>query len=247
MKTTKKTINSVRQAKKFHNLAGTQAHLPIGEIHDDLIVLKNGGLRSVLRTSSINFNLKSEQEQKAILYSYQGFLNTLSFPIQIIVRSKKLDIDVYLEKLKSTGEKQENSLLQKQTFEYIDYIQKLVEYADIMEKDFLVVVPFDPYRAQKISAIGKLLQSLKGKDSVSDLLQRKNEFNELRKNLNQRVNTVKSGLENCGLKIKQLKTKELIELYYETYNPTTSRQEKITDLDKTDIKGNIGSNETSTN
>ncbi len=240
-----KDNKSVRQSKKTAGLASTQAHLPIAEIHDDTLILKNGGIRAVIRTSSTNFNLKSEQEQQAILYSYQGFLNTLTFPIQVVVRSKKLDIDLYLEKLKDIGEKQENALLQKQTFEYIDYIQKLVEYADIMEKDFLVIIPFEPYRAKKIGAIGKLIQALKGKDTLGDALQRKKEFTELKKGLSQRVSTVRAGLEGCGLKVEQLKTKELIELFYNIYNPVTGRQEKMTKVEETNIEGNFGDQEAS--
>ncbi len=227
--------DTVHAAKK-NVQTGTQLHLPIAEIHDDLLVLKNGGIRAILRTSSINFNLKSEQEQKAILYAYQGFLNTLSFPIQIVVRSKKLDIDLYIEKLKSLGEKQQNQLLQQQTIEYTDYIQKLVEYADIMEKDFLVVIPFDPYRAQKVNAFQKMFQRLKGKDTYSDISRRKKEFAELKKGISQRINTARSGLENCGLKVDQLKTKDLIELFYETYNPITSRQEKSDIVEKTTLE-----------
>jgi len=216
--------------------SSTQAHLPISEIHDDVLVLKNGGIRAVLNATSINFNLKSEDEQKSILYSYQGFLNTIDFPIQIVVRSKKLDIDLYLENLKKIGEKQENQLLQHQTFEYIDYVQKLVEYADIMEKDFYVIIPFDPFRSKKMNPIEKLLQTIKGKDTFSDIQRRKNEFAELKKGLSTRVNVARGGLENCGLKIDQLNTKQLIELFYNTYNPTTSRQEKLDNIEKTTVE-----------
>ena len=102
----KKTKDSVKQAIKTP-LASTQTFLKIAEIRDDTVILKNGGLRSILKVSSINFNLKSEEEQNAIIYSYQGFLNTLEFPIQMLIRSKKLDIDNYLESLKKTGEKQQ--------------------------------------------------------------------------------------------------------------------------------------------
>src|SRR3989338_5767318 len=101
--------------------AATQLHLRIAEIRDSTVVLKNGGLRGVLKISSMNFNLKSEAEQNAIIYSYQSFLNTLEFPIQIVIRSRKLDLDKYLDKLKDIAEKQNNNLLQKQTRDYADY------------------------------------------------------------------------------------------------------------------------------
>src|SRR3989338_9424967 len=120
-------------------LNSTQTHLRIAEIRDNVLILKNGGMRAVLRSSSINFNLKSEEEQNAIIYSYQGFLNSLEFPIQILVRSKKLDIDDYIEQVKKLGDKQENKLLQEQTYEYAQYIKRLVEYAEIMEKEFYVI------------------------------------------------------------------------------------------------------------
>ena len=125
----------------------TQRFLQIAEVRDNVLVLKNGGVRTILKTSSINFNLKSEAEQNSIIYAYQNFLNSLEFPIQIVVRSKKLEIDEYLEKIRGYGDKQPNPLLKKQTLEYVEYIKKLVEYADIMEKEFYVVVPYDPPRA----------------------------------------------------------------------------------------------------
>lgn len=218
----------VKNAKK-NPAASTQRHLKIAEIRDNTIVLKNGGLRAILKTSSINFNLKSEPEQNAIIYSYQNFLNTLEFPIQIVIRSQKLDIDKYIEDLKVIGEKQQNKLLQRQTFEYAEYIQKLVEYADIMDKEFYCIVPFDPYRVEKKSFIEKILEKFKTADSVAEIKRRHKEFEDLKKGLTQRVNIAKTGLENCGLRTEQLNTQQLIELFYKIYNPLTSRGEKIKD------------------
>lgn len=234
--TTQATENTVRQGQGKKNPAlSTQMYLRIAEIHDDTVILKNGGLRAILRVSSINFNLKSEQEQNAIVYSYQGFLNTLEFPIQITIRSKKLDIDEYLEKLRKIGEKQTNSLLQNQTFEYVEYIAKLVEYADIMEKDFLVIVPIDPPRAVKPNILQKFFQNMNAKDTYDSIKRRHEEFDGLKRGLNQRVSAVRIGLENCSLKVEQLTTKQLIELFYNIYNPTVARIEKAKELDKTDI------------
>jgi hypothetical protein len=228
---------SVKQSQSKKNpSSSTQIYLRISEIRDNTLVLKNGGLRSVLRVSSINFNLKSEEEQNAIIYSYQSFLNTLEFPIQIVIRSKKLDIDEYLDKLKKIGEKQTNPLLQTQTYEYIEYIAKLVEYADIMEKDFLVVVPVDPFRAQKPNIVQKFLQNLNAKDSYDSVKRRHLEFEELRKTLTQRSSSVKIGLENCGLKADELTTKELIELFYNIYNPSVARFEKVKNPGETTIQ-----------
>jgi len=226
---------TIKQGKKTV-AASTQLYLKIAEIRDDTIVLKNGGLRGVLKTSSINFNLKSEEEQNSIIYSYQNFLNSLEFPIQIVVRSKKLDLDNYIADLNKVGEKQTNSLLQRQTFEYVDYIQRLIEYADIMEKEFFVVIPYDPFRAIKPNIIQRLFQNLNPKDSFSEIQKRHKEFEQLKKGLNQRVNVVKSGLENCGLKVDQLKSKDLIEMFYNIYNPLTSRNQKAENVENLKIK-----------
>lgn len=230
----KKKTESVKQGKKVPG-SSTQTFLKIAEIRDDTLVLKNGGVRGILKVSSINFNLKSEDEQNAIIYSYQGFLNTIEFPIQILIRSKKLDIDDYLETLRKKGEKHTNQLLQRQTFEYIEYISKLVEYADIMEKEFYVIVPYDPFRAQKVNILQKFFQNMNPKDNYSEVKHRHEEFAELKKNLSQRVNTVKVGLENCGLKVEELDTRQLIQLFYESYNPTAARYQKLTDLESEDV------------
>lgn len=224
--------------KSGHKMPGasTQMHLKISEIHDNTVVLKNGGLRAVLRTSSINLHLKSEEEQNSVIFSYQNFLNSLEFPIQIVVRSKKLDLDNYIAKLQKIEVKQQNRLLQTQTGEYIAYIQKLIEYADIMEKEFYVIIPQDPFKLKKPGFLKSFMESLNPKDSLSKIKQRRGEFEQLRKQLNQRVNVVKTGLENCGLHVEELNTQQLIELFYEVYNPLTSRNQKITELDKMDIE-----------
>ncbi|MFA4814491.1 MAG: hypothetical protein WC924_02670 [Candidatus Gracilibacteria bacterium] len=221
-----KTTNSVKGGKKDKK-ESTQMHLKIAEIHDDTVVLKNGGLRSVLKTSSINLNLKSEEEQNAVIYSYQNFLNTLEFPIQIVVRSKRLDLENYIEKLKKLGVKQGNPLLQKQTFEYVEYISRLVEYADIMEKQFYVVIPQDPFGQEHRGFIKSFLENIFPQDTVTKIQQRQKQFDELKKRLAQRTNTVRAGLEGCGLRVQEMNTEELIELYYETYNPLTARSQKI--------------------
>jgi len=214
----------------------TQTYLRISEIRENTVVLKNSGIRSVLRVSSINFNLKSEDEQNAIIYSYQGFLNTLEDPIQIVIRSKKLDIDKYLDDLKQKGNKQTNALLQKQTFEYVEYIQKLVEYADIMSKEFYVIVPQDPYRARNVTFLEKFFGFINSKDNYVQIKQRRDEFDELKRKLGQKVNSVKIGLENCGLKVEELTTKELIQLFYEINNPVISRYQKGDSWNESDIK-----------
>lgn len=215
----------------------TQTHLRFGEIRENVVILKNGGLRSILKTSSINFNLKSEQEQNAIISSYQGFLNSLEFPIQIVVRSKKLDLDDYIDQIKELGHKQKNGLLQEQTLEYAQYIEKLIEYADIMDKEFYVVVPYDAENPKSQSNIFQgFFQRISPKDSYGDVEKRRKNFPEHKKALIQRVNVVKTGLENCGLKVDELNTKEIISLFYNVYNPVTSRSQKFKEFDKSNIE-----------
>ncbi len=221
-----KTTNSVKGGKKDKK-ESTQMHLKVAEIHDDTVVLKNGGLRSILKTSSINLNLKSEEEQNAVIYSYQNFLNTLEFPIQIVVRSKRLDLEHYIEKLKKIGVKQGNPLLQKQTFEYVEYISRLVEYADIMEKQFYVVIPQDPFGQEHRGFLKSFMENIFPQDTVTKIQARQKQFDELKKRLTQRTNTVRAGLEGCGLRVQEMNTEELIELFYETYNPLTSRSQKV--------------------
>lgn len=123
--------------------ASTQRHLPFSQIRENIVIMKDSSARSILRCSTINFLLKSTEEQDAIIMSFQRFLNALDFPIQILVRSSKLDIDGYLGKLKDKAVNQKNSLLQNQTYEYIEYLKKLVEVAQIMKKEFYIIVPFD--------------------------------------------------------------------------------------------------------
>lgn len=219
----KDTVKSGKKSAKN----STQMHLQIAEIRDNVIVLKNGGVRTILKTSSVNVHLKSEEEQNAVIYSYQNFLNTLEFPIQIVVRSKKLDLDNYLDNLTDTAKKQTHALLKEQTNDYIDYIKRLIEYADIMQKEFYVVVPFDPPRTQKPTLIQKFMQRMSQKDSIGELRQRHREFETIYKGLMQRVNVVSSGLQNIGLKVDQLETDELVTLFYESYNPRTSRLQKF--------------------
>lgn len=226
--------DKVKAASKIAKTS-TQLHLRVAEVRNDTLVLKNGGVRAVLEADSINFNLKSEPEQESIIAGYQSFLNTLDFPLQIVVQSKKLDLDNYLADLKSKGEKQQNPLLQKQTYEYVEYIERLLEYADIMDKKFYVVVPYESFKSQKVSFFGKVLARLKIRELESDFVRRKKEFDQLKKGLESRVNTVQAGLESCGLKIKRLETKELVELFYRSYNPELARNEKLDDYTQQDI------------
>lgn len=227
--------DSIKQKKPSPQIS-TQVYMRISEIHDDTVVLKNGGVRVILKATSLNFNLKSEQEQNALIAGYQSFLNTLDFPVQIVIKSKKMDIDQYIDKLRGLSEGQQNPLLKQQTLEYADFIQKLVEYADIMSKDFYVVIPFNPYRTEKANFLDKFLSRFRPRDSYAEIKKRHAEFETLKKDLMQRVSVVKTGLENCGVKCEQLTTQELIELFYNIYNPQVARNEKVKDVSQLNIE-----------
>jgi hypothetical protein len=220
--------SKMKAAKNAQNTS-TQRHLRISEITNDTLILKNGGVRAVLEVDAVNFNLKSEAEQTAIISSYQSFLNTLEHPVQIVIQSRKLELDTYLAKLKVKAANQNNELLKQQTLEYVDYIKRLLEYADIMDKNFYVVVPYEALIKKKSSLLGKFLDRMRGKESYSDYVYKKKNFNRLKKGLDSRVNTVQAGLENCGLKVKRLGTTELIKLYYTSYNPEVSPSDDIND------------------
>lgn len=231
-----KTKNAKSVKKSTGITATTQQHLKIREIQDNTIVLKDGSVRSVLRIEPVNFDLKSDQEQNSIIYGYQSFLNTLEFPVQILVRSKKLDIDMYLEKMVAQAENQKNPLLKDQTYDYIDFIKQLVDLADIMKKEFYVVVPNDSFIATKaLSPIKAIFEAFKSKDTKADYERRKRDYSSLKKGLEHRTQMVQTGLENAGLIQKRLSTTELIALFYESYNPETSQLQKIPRIEDTDI------------
>lgn len=237
MATKTKDKDTIKNRPAQKKNSATQRFLPIAEIHDNTVILKNGGMRAILQTTSVNFNLKSEEEQNSLIYGYQSFLNSLEFPIQILVRSKKLDIDKYLDNLSAIQEKQENELLRQQTGEYHEYIEKLVEYADIMEKKFYVIVPVDSPTGTKISFIDNFLSHIFPDDSVSKLRTRQKNFKALRKKLTQRVNQIEQALMSLNIRSTELDTKQLIEIFYQSYNPITSRQEKINRLEDLEVEG----------
>lgn len=221
---------------KKNTLASCQQYLKIADIKNNSVILKEGGIRAVIKVNSLNFDLKSEDEQNGIVYSYQEFLNTLEFPIQIIMKSKKLDIDNYLELMKGILVKQESNLLKNLTAHYIDYITKLVEIADIMQKDFYVVIPADPIQiAKSLNPLQRLLKTLNPADTLIENRKRKQEFESLKKKLDQRVQSITNGLSNIGLKCTTLNTYDLIELYYNCYNPKLSEAQKPKDMGEIDV------------
>lgn len=216
----------VKNKKKTTPDATTQRHLPFSQIRENIIIMKDSSARLVMRCSTINFLLKSSEEQDAIIMSFQRFLNALDFPVQIIVRSTKLDIDGYLQKLKNQAVSQKNELLQNQTYEYIDYLKKLVEVAQIMKKDFYIVVPFDKEEDQSVKSTGifwifkNFWRAINNGDDITKIRQQIKDFASMKKWLSGRANTVKSSLESIGIRAIELEKSELVNLLSEYYNPT---------------------------
>ena len=214
--------------------ASTQAYLDIAEIKEDTVVMRDGSLRAVLVVSSINFSLKSGDEQNALISAYQNFLNALEFPIEILMQSRKLDIHAYLDKLRSTMQQQTNELLRLQTQEYIEYISKLIEFASIMNKTFYVIIPLTT-QGMKTGMFSKFASLFSPAKSISA---DKMGFENSREELSKRVNQVASGLGSMGLKTLSLSTEELVELMYNSYNLNTASPIKIKSVEDLDLSGN---------
>lgn len=205
------------------NNIGTPAQdfVPIQEIRDGVVILKDGSMRLVLLVSSLNLALKSAEEQVAILGQFQNFLNSLDFHIQIFVESRKLDIKPYLRTLEEQAVKQTNDLLKVQTREYIEFVKKFTETVDIMTKNFFVVVPYAPPLLGNLPGKGllaKILPQKPGRVAVT----KQTDFEEHRTQLEQRAAVVSQGFSGLGLRVAQLGTEELVELYFKIFNPGDS-------------------------
>lgn len=209
--------------------AATQQYLDIAEVRDDVVIMKDGTLRAVLLVSSINFALKSEEEQNAIVYSYISFLNSLKSPLQINIQSRQLNLDNYLASIKAAEKAQTNELLKLQTAEYAQYISEMVELGDIMTKRFYVVIPYDPATAKKRSFWSRVGDVL---SPTGLIMINQKEFAKRRKELFAIVDKVMSGLSSMSLRSSVLDTQSLIELYYNTFNPSLSEREKLTEINK---------------
>jgi len=192
----------------------TQKFVPIRDIRESTVVLENGQLCAVLLASSINFALKSSDEQAAILSQFQAFLNTLDFSLQIFVQSRRLDIRPYLEKLSSLEGAQHNDLMRTQLREYMEFIRTFTTEVDIMSKNFFIVVPYTPIDTNVKSNIKSILGQKK-EDRTFDAAR----FEEYRTQLDQRVTVVEQGLARIGVKTIPLADEELTELYYHMFNP----------------------------
>lgn len=221
------TIKTVSSRKASKKTLSTQHFLEIAEVHDGTVVLKDGSLRAVLLVSSINFALKSDDEQEAIIQGYMSFLNSIDFPLQVVVQSRQLNIAGYLDKLAALEREQTNELLKMQTAEYRQFIRELVELGQIMNKRFYVVVPYQPGADGKKPFFARLRELLR---PASILRLGEERYLNQRHELMQRVDHVVSGLNSLSLEARLLDTQTLVELYYGTYNPENARLAPLADL-----------------
>ena len=193
----------------------TQDFVSIRDIKDNVVIQENGQMRMVVLASSINFALKSVDEQRAILSQFQSFLNTLDFDLQIYIQSRRLNIEPYLELLQTLDGKQDNNLMRIQLREYMEFIRTFTKDIDVMSKNFFVVIPYSPSKVDFSKGITNIFSPKarpKGNASESD-------FEEHRIQLEQRVGLVTAGLARVGVRSITLQKDDLVELYYHLYNP----------------------------
>lgn len=210
----------------------TQKYLDVAEVKDDVVILKSGALRSILAVSAINFDLKSTDEQEAIINQYQNFLNSIDFPLQIIISSRKLNMRSYFDFLIEKEKAQPNELFRMQLSEYRSFIEQLVSVSNIMEKNFYIIVPFSPIENKEsgfFSNIGSLLNPEK------NVLEKRENFETYKSQLFQRIDQVVAALSGIGLRIVPLKTEELIELLFNSYNPEVFNTTELKDTSKLEL------------
>ncbi|MEA2112711.1 MAG: TraC family protein [Patescibacteria group bacterium] len=196
----------------------TQDFVSVKEIRDGVIILKNGTMISVLMTSSLNFALKSQDEQKAILTQFQNFLNSLEYSTQIYIQSKKLDIRQYIAVMEERRKEQTNELIKIQTKEYIDFIKNFTENVNIVSKNFFIIISYNPPTIQAGNGLSKIFSKSKNPT------EKKSSFEEGRTQLEQRVSVVEQGLTRTGLRLARLGTEETVELLYKIFNPGESEK-----------------------
>ncbi len=211
----------------------TQNTLQISEVRENMVIMRDGSFRAVVACKSINFDLMSSREREGVEYSYQNFLNSLYFPVQVFIRSQRVDIGPYIDRLVSMRRNQDNMLLGVLMDDYINFIDVLSQEANIMDKSFFIVVPYYPagdltdLRDQAKGFFGKIF----AKQSNETIKIDEASYNKAKDEIKNRVDSVMSGLFQLGVKSVQLNTKELGELYYNIYNPDTAVREPLGDFD----------------
>jgi hypothetical protein len=224
---------TIQQPKTAPLLNTTQNSLLISEIRDGMVIMSDGSFRAVIASKSINFDLMSSREREGVEFSYQNFLNALYFPVQIFVRSQRVDIGPYIDRLATIRRSQDNMLLNVLMDDYINFIDILSQEANIMDKSFFVIIPYFPsgdltnVLQQSKGIFGRLFQKPQTGPTKID----KVSYEKARDEIKNRVDSVTSGLFQIGVKSVQLNTKELGELYYNMYNPDTAVREPLGDFE----------------
>lgn len=211
----------------------TQKYLDVAEVKDDVVILKSGAMRSILAVSAINFDLKSTDEQEAIINQYQNFLNSVDFPVQILVSSRKLDMRKYFDFIISKEKTQPSELLRLQLSEYRSFIEQLVSGSNIMEKNFYIIIPFSPIENKEkgfFSNIGSLMNPQK------NIIEKNENFETYKNQLLQRVDHIIASLSGIGLRIAPLKTEELIELLFNSYNPEIFNASELKNVEQLELQ-----------
>jgi len=194
----------------------TQSFVPIEEVRDGIVILKGGGLRAILMASSLNFALKSKDEQEAVLFQFQNFLNSLDFSAQFFIQSRDHDIRPYLSVLEERRKAQTDDLMRVQVREYIEFVKSFTESVNIMSKSFFIVVPYNP---PVLTLNRGVLDKITGKYGRKQAVERGQHFEESRTQLQQRIAVVEQGLLRTGVRVVQLGTEEVVELFYKLFNP----------------------------
>lgn len=211
----------------------TQNSLLISEIRDSMVIMSDGSFRAVVACKSINFDLMSSREREGVEYSYQNFLNALYFPVQIFIRSQRVDIGPYIDRLSAIRRSQDNMLLNVLMDDYISFIDVLSQEANIMDKSFFVIIPFYPTGdlTNVIEQSKGIFSKLFAKQQATATKIDKVAYEKAKDEIKNRVDSVTSGLFQIGVKSVQLNTKELGELYYNMYNPDTAVREPLGDFE----------------
>jgi len=225
------TSQQSKQAPKNPN--STQSTLQLSEVRDNMVIMIDGSMRAVIACRSINFDLMSDREREGVEYSYQNFLNSLNFPVQILIRSQRVDIGPYLDKLVTSRRTQDNMLLGVLMDDYINYIDVLSQEANIMEKSFYIVIPYFPggdaanLLEQGKGFFGKLFAKPKNTVTRIDTVV----YEKAKSEVKNRVDNVVAGMFQIGVQSVQLDTKSLGELYYNFYNPDTAVRQPLGDYE----------------
>jgi len=201
--------------------ATTQEHLDIEDIRDDFVVLKDGGVLAVLETTAVNFDLLSEREQDAMIEAYGGFLNSLSFPIQIVVRSKRLDISSYLALLRREKEHQKNKMLRGHIERYHQFVKELIIKNQVLDKNFYVIISHRAVTLAFENPVGKLLRKLRGQSAEKLAISAAELVEKTVPKIEPKVEHVEKQLARIGINSKRLNSEQLIELFHELYNAQT--------------------------